>query len=388
MDSIYQNLLINQTKQPNLDLNYGTSPRTQYYQQAAAKQLQDYAPALSVMSEYNDNNLNHLNNLLKMNLNDNFLIQNEQLLGKTRKLDDELKQRDFNNSLKLANIKRNWAKQDLKNARKRQEDDDLARRKAAVERILYEKSKEQTNNMPYVGRNFAGVQPNQKRINELSNQYMNTLDLSQIGNDLDYSDKYNLDIQLEKALNNNDITQQSLLKELNDIMSDTSAQDFYRKTGGDSYYTGQKITQPLQAAKTDKSVQNVLSSMDNNPLQNYYLSKNFQEGNLFNNDRMSPQQVENLKSVANYMDTNGYMFLNNGYNDLPEAVINNLSSFGLDVNNFEPIVTIEGDLKLVDKNTNIIYEPVIDDNGFHLETVNTPENLGMFSTMFNYLVGK
>lgn len=387
MDSIYQNLLINQTKQPNLNLNYGMSPRTQYYQQASAKQLQDYAPALSVMSEYNDNNLNHLNNLLKMNLNDKFLAQNEQLLSKTRALDDELRQRDFNDSLKLANIKRNWAKQDLENARKQQEADDLERRKAAVDRYLYEKSKEQTNNMPYIGRNFAGVQPNQKRINELTDEYNSLSNLFDISNNLDYSDKYNLDIQLEKALDENNANKQSVINELNSIMNDTSAQDFYRKTGGESYYTGQKIPQ-YEPAKTDKSVQNVLASMENNPLQEHYLKKNFQSGNLFNNDRMSPQQVENLKSVANFMDANGYMFLNNSYGDLPETVANNLSSLGLDVNNFEPIVTMEGDLKLVDKDTNIIYEPVVDDNGLHLETVSTPENLDMFGTMFNYLVGK
>ena len=124
MDSIFQNLLINQTKQPNLDLNYGTSPRTQYFQQAAANQLQDYAPALSILSEYNDNNLNHLNNLLKMNLSDNFQLQNEQAFNKARQLDDEFRQRDFNDKIKLINIQRNYNKQDREAVRKEQEDEE------------------------------------------------------------------------------------------------------------------------------------------------------------------------------------------------------------------------------------------------------------------------
>lgn len=386
MDSIYQNLLINQTKQPNLNLNYGMSPRTQYYQQASAKQLQDYAPALSVMSEYNDNNLNQLNNLLHLNLNDKFLSQNEQLLSKTRALDDELRQRDFNDSLKLANIRRNWAKQDLENARKQQEADDLERRKAAVDRYLYELSKEQSNDMPYIGRNFAGVQPNQKRINELTNEYNSLSNLFDISNNLDYSDKYNLDIQLEKALNENNANKQSVINELNSIMNDTSAQDFYRKTGGESYYTGQKIPQ-YEPAKIDKSVQNVLASMENNPLQEYYLKKNFQSGNLFNSGRISPQQTENLKSVANFMDAGKYMFLNNGFDDLPSSVSEGLTSMGININDFVPIITMNGDLKLINKDTNIIYD-LVDNNGLDLQIVNKPDELSFLKSMFNYIVGK
>lgn len=389
MDSIFQNLLINQTKQPNLDLNYGTSPRTQYFQQAAANQLQDYAPALSTLSEYNDNNLNHLNNLLKMNLSDNFQLQNEQAFNKARQLDDEFRQRDFNDRLKMLNIQRNYAKQDRDAARKEQEEEDLARRRAAVDRILYQKQKEQQNNLPFLGRNFAGVNPNQHRIDELTDQYNNLSDLSNITNDLDYTDKYNLDLQLEKALDQNDSTANQILKNIRTLASDTTTQDFYRKHGGDSYYTGQKLSQPIQIYNdNNRTTQNVLAAMENNPLQDYYLAKNFRDGDIFNTGKISPQQKENLKSVADFMDNGGYMFLDNGYNDLPEEVADSLSSVGININNYVPIVTMDGDIKLVDKETNMIYDPIVDDLGFHLETVSSPNKLGMFDALFNYFVGK
>lgn len=388
MDSIFQNLLINQTKQPNLDLNYGTSPRTQYFQQAAAKQLQDYAPALSTLSEYNDNNLNQMNNLLNLNLNDNFLSKSEEIFGRAKQLDDEFRQRDFNDRLKMLNIQRNYAKQDREAARKEQEAEDLARRKAAVDRILYRKQKEQQDNLPFLGRNFAGVNPNQKRIDDLVEQYSNMSDLSNIANDLDYTDKYNLDLQLEKALDQNDYAANQILKDIRKLASDTTTQDFYRNVGGESYFTGQKQSQPIKTYTGNKSAQNVLSAMENNPLQNYYLSQNYQNGNIFNSDRITPQQTENLKSVANFMDTGGYMFLDGSYNDLPETVVDSLSSAGINVNNYEPIVTMDGDLKLVDKNTNIIYDPIIDDTGLHMEAVSSPEDIGLFDTMFGYLVGK
>lgn len=388
MDSIFQSLLLNQTKQPNLDLNYGTSPRTQYFQQAAAKQLQDYAPALSTLSEYNDNNLNQLNNLLNLNLNDNFLSKSEEVFGRAKQLDDEFRQRDFNDKLKMLNIQRSYAKQDREAARKEQEAEELARRKAAVDRILYQKQKEQQNNLPFLGRNFAGVNPNQKRIDELTEQYSNMSDLSGIADNLDYTDKYNLDLQLEKALDQNDYVANQILKDIRKLASDTTTQDFYRNVGGESYFTGQKQTQPIQTYTGNKSAQNVLSAMQNNPLQNYYLSQNYQNGNIFNSDRITPQQTENLKSVANFMDTGGYMFLDGSYNDLPETVVDSLSSAGINVNNYEPIVTMDGDLKLVDKNTNIIYDPIIDDTGLHMEAVNSPEDIGLFDTMFGYLVGK
>lgn len=388
MDSIFQNLLLNQTKQPNLDLNYGTSPRTQYFQQAAAKQLQDYAPALSTLSEYNDNNLNQLNNLLNLNLNDNFLSKSEEVFGRAKQLDDEFRQRDFNDRLKMLNIQRNYAKQDREAARKEQEAEDLARRKAAVDRILYQKQKEQQNNLPFLGRNFAGVNPNQKRLDDLVEQYNNMSDLSGIADNLDYTDKYNLDLQLEKALDQNDYAANQILKDIRKLASDTTTQDFYRNVGGDSYFTGQKQTQPIKTYTGNKSAQNVLSAMENNPLQNYYLAQNYQNGNIFNSDRITPQQTENLKSVANFMDTGGYMFLEGSYNDLPETVVEGLSSAGINVNNYEPIVTMDGDLKLVDKNTNIIYDPVIDDTGLHMEAVSSPEDVGLFDTMFGYLVGK
>ena len=388
MDSIFQNLLLNQTKQPNLDLNYGTSPRTQYFQQAAAKQLQDYAPALSTLSEYNDNNLNQLNNLLNLNLNDNFLSKSEEIFGRAKQLDDEFRQRDFNDRLKMLNIQRNYAKQDREAARKEQEAEDLARRKAAVDRILYQKQKEQQNNLPFLGRNFAGVNPNQKRLDDLVEQYSNMSDLSSIADNLDYTDKYNLDLQLEKALDQNDYAANQILKDIRKLASDTTTQDFYRNVGGDSYFTGQKQSQPIKTYTGNKSAQNVLSAMENNPLQNYYLAQNYQNGNIFNADRITPQQTENLKSVANFMDTGGYMFLDGSYNDLPETVVDSLSSAGINVNNYEPIVTMDGDLKLVDKNTNIIYDPIIDDTGLHMEAVSSPEDVGLFDTMFGYLVGK
>ena len=388
MDSIFQNLLLNQTKQPNLDLNYGTSPRTQYFQQAAAKQLQDYAPALSTLSEYNDNNLNQLNNLLNLNLNDNFLSKSEEIFGRAKQLDDEFRQRDFNDRLKMLNIQRNYAKQDREAARKEQEAEDLARRKAAVDRILYQKQKEQQDNLPFLGRNFAGVNPNQKRIDDLVEQYNNMSDLSGIANDLDYNDKYNLDLQLEKALDQNDYAANQILKDIRKLASDTTTQDFYRNVGGNSYFTGQEQTQPIKTYTGNKSAQNVLAAMENNPLQNYYLAKNFKNGDIFDTGRMSPQQTENLKSVANFMDTGGYMFLDGSYNDLPETVVDSLSSAGINVNNYEPIVTMDGDLKLVDKNTNIIYDPIIDDTGLHMEAVSSPENIGLFDTLFGYLVGK
>ena len=388
MDSIFQNLLLNQTKQPNLDLNYGTSPRTQYFQQAAAKQLQDYAPALSTLSEYNDNNLNQLNNLLNLNLNDNFLSKSEEIFGKAKQLDDEFRQRDFNDKLKMLNIQRSYAKQDREAARKEQEAEDLARRKAAVDRILYQKQKEQQNNLPFLGRNFAGVNPNQQRLDDLVEQYSNMSDLSGIADNLDYTDKYNLDLQLEKALDQNDYAANQILKDIRKLVSDTTTQDFYRNVGGDSYFTGQKQTQPIQTYTGNKSAQNVLSAMENNPLQNYYLTQNFRDGNIFNSDRITPQQTENLKSVANFMDTGGYMFLDGSYSDLPETVVDSLSSAGINVNNYEPIVTMDGDLKLVDKNTNIIYDPTIDDTGLHMEAVSSPEDIGLFDTMFGYLVGK
>lgn len=388
MDSIFQSLLLNQTKQPNLDLNYGTSPRTQYFQQAAAKQLQDYAPALSTLSEYNDNNLNQLNNLLNLNLNDNFLSKSEEIFGRAKQLDDEFRQRDFNDRLKMLNIQRNYAKQDREAARKEQEAEDLARRKAAVDRILYQKQKEQQDNLPFLGRNFAGVNPNQKRIDELTEQYNNMSDLSGIADNLDYSDKYNLDLQLEKALDQNDYAANQILKDIRKLANDTTTQDYYRNVGGESYFTGQKQSQPIKTYTGNRSAQNVLSAMQNNPLQNYYLSQNYQNGNIFNSDRITPQQTENLKSVANFMDTGGYMFLDGSYNDLPETVVDSLSSAGINVNNYEPIVTMDGDLKLVDKNTNIIYDPIIDDTGLHMEAVSSPENIGLFDTMFGYLVGK
>lgn len=388
MDSIFQNLLLNQTKQPNLDLNYGTSPRTQYFQQAAAKQLQDYAPALSTLSEYNDNNLNQLNNLLNLNLNDNFLSKSEEIFGRAKQLDDEFRQRDFNDRLKMLNIQRSYAKQDREAARKEQKAEDLARRKAAVDRILYQKQKEQQNNLPFLGRNFAGVNPNQKRIDELTEQYSNMSDLSGIADNLDYTDKYNLDLQLEKALDQNDYAANQILKDIRKLASDTTTQDYYRNVGGESYFTGQKQSQPIKTYSGNRSAQNVLSAMQNNPLQNYYLSQNYQNGNIFNSDRITPQQTENLKSVANFMDTGGYMFLDGSYNDLPETVVDSLSSVGINVNNYEPIVTMDGDLKLVDKNTNIIYDPIIDDTGLHMEAVSSPEDIGLFDTMFGYLVGK
>lgn len=388
MDSIFQNLLLSQTKQPDLDLEYNTSPRTQYFQQAAAKQLQDYAPALSTLSEYNDNNLNQLNNLLKLNLNDNFLAQSQQVLGKAKDLDDELKQKAFNDALKLANIKRNWAKQDAKDARKLQEDDDMARRRAAVERILYQKSKEQQNNLPYLGRNFAGVNPNQSRVDDLVDQYTDATDLSNIGDNLDYTDKYNLDIQLEKALDENDANKQNLLNEIKTLANDRTTPNYYRNVGGESYFTGQNLPQPIKLNRENESAQNVLAAMNSNPLQNYYLDKNFRSGNLFNTTTFSPQQKENLKSVADFMDEGGYNFLNNGYDDLPSSVSEGLTSMGVNINNFVPIVTVDGDLKLIDKETNTIYDPVIDDDGFHMEVLSEPNKLGMFDTMFNYLVGK
>lgn len=388
MDSIFQNLLINQTKQPNLDLNYSTSPRTQYFQQAAARQLQDYAPALSTLSEYNDNNLNQLNNLLNLNLNDNFLSKNEEIFGRAKQLDDEFRQRDFNDKLKMLNIQRNYAKQDREAARKEQEEEDLARRRAAVDRILYQKQKEQQNNLPFLGRNFAGVNPNQRRIDELTEQYNNMFDLSDIANNLDYTDKYNLDLQLEKALDQNDYAANQILKDIRKLASDTTTQDFYRNVGGESYFTGQKQPQPIKTYSGNKSAQNVLAAMENNPLQNYYLTQNFRNGGIFSSDRITPQQTENLKSVANFMDTGGYMFLDGSYNDLPETVVDSLSSVGININNYEPIVTMDGDLKLVDKNTNIIYDPIINDTGLHMEAVNSPEDIGLFDTMFGYLVGK
>lgn len=388
MDSIFQNLLLSQTKQPNLDLEYNTSPRTQYFQQSAANQLQDYAPALSTLSEYNDNNLNQLNNLLKLNLNDNFLAQSEQVLGKAKDLDNEFKQKAFNDALKLANIKRNWAKQDADEARRLQEEDEIARRKAAVERILYQKSKEQQNNLPYIGRNFAGVNPNQTRIDDLVNQYNDTTNLSNIGDNLDYTDKYNLDIQLEKALDKNDLNNQSLLNEIKSLVNDRTVPDYYRKVGGESYFTGQNLTQPIKINKGNESTQNVLAAMDNNPLQEYYLNKNFRSGNLFNTTTFSPQQKENLRSVADFMDEGGYNFLNNGYDDLPSAVSEGLTSMGININDFVPIVTVDGDLKLIDKETNTIYDPVIDNSGIHLEVLSEPNKLGMFDTMINYLIGK
>lgn len=388
MDSIFQNLLLNQTKQPNLDLNYGTSPRTQYFQQAAAEQLQDYAPALSTLSEYNDNNLNQLNNLLNLNLNDNFLSKSEEVFGRAKQLDDEFRQRDFNDKLKMLNIQRSYVKQDREAARKEQEAEELARRKAAVDRILYQKQKEQQDNLPFLGRNFAGVNPNQKRLDDLVEQYSNMSDLSGIADNLDYTDKYNLDLQLEKALDQNDYAANQILKDIRKLASDTTTQDFYRNVGGDSYFTGQKQTQPIKIYSGNKSAQNVLSAMENNPLQNYYLTQNFRNGSLFSSDRITPQQTENLKSVANFMDTGGYMFLDGSYGDLPETVVDSLSSAGVNVNNYEPIVTMDGDLKLVDKNTNIIYDPIIDDTGLHMEAVNSPEDIGLFDTMFGYLVGK
>lgn len=388
MDSIFQNLLLSQTKQPNLDLEYNTSPRTQYFQQFAAKQLQDYAPALSTLSEYNDNNLNQLNNLLKLNLNDNFLAQSQQVLGKAKDLDNEFKQKAFNDALKLANIKRNWAKQDADEARKLQEENDVARRRAAVDRILYQKSKEQQNSLPYIGRNFAGVNPNQSRINDLMDQYTNTTDLSNISDNLDYTDKYNLDIQLQKALDENDLNNQNILNEIKTLANDRTARDFYRNVGGESYYTGQNLTQPIQLNKGNKSAQNVLAAMDSNPLQEYYLNKNFRSGNLFNTTTFSPQQKENLKSVADFMDEGDYNFLNNGYDDLPSSVAEGLTSMGININDFVPIVTVDGDLKLIDKETNTIYDIVNDNNGYHLEVLSEPNKLGVFDTMFNYLVGK
>ncbi len=388
MDSIYQNLLLSQTKQPDLDLEYNTSPRTQYFQQAAAKQLQDYAPALSTLSEYNDNNLNQLNNLLKLNLNDNFLAQSEQILGKAKGLDDEFRQKAFNDALKLANIKRSWAKQDAKEARQQQEDDDLARRKAAAERYLYYKSKEQEDNLPYVGRNFAGVNPNQSRIDNLMDQYTDATDLSSIGDNLDYTDKYNLDIQLAKALDENDTNKQNLLNEIRTLVNDRTTPDYYRKVGGESYFTGQNLKQPIKLNRENESAQNVLAAMDSNPLQDYYLNKNFRSGNLFNTTTFSPQQKENLKSVADFMDEGGYNFLNNGYNDLPSSVSELLVSMGVPVNNFVPIATVDGDIKFVDKETNAIYDIVNDNNGFHLEVLNEPNKLGMIDTMINYLIGK